>query len=102
MDKIDHIALQVNDIKESVEYYTSNYDCSIIFKDDYWAFLQFDNIKLALIIEDQHPHHISFAVDEIEWVDHITEHRDGSVSKYVQDPSGNNIEIISYKKDKGN
>ena len=58
MDKIDHIALQVNDIKESVEYYTSNYDCSIIFKDDYWAFLQFDNIKLALIIEDQHPHHI--------------------------------------------
>ena len=55
MDKIDHIALQVNDIKES-----------------------------------------------LECIDHITEHRDGSWSKYVQDPSGNNIEIISYKKDKGN
>jgi catechol 2,3-dioxygenase-like lactoylglutathione lyase family enzyme len=102
MDKIDHIALQVDDVKKSVEYYTSNYDCSIIFEDDTWAFLQFDNIKLALIIEDQHPHHIGFAVDELKCADHITEHRDGSWSKYVQDPSGNNIELIKYKKDKGN
>ena len=58
---------------------------------------QFDNIKLALVVEDQHPHHISFKVDEIEWEDHIVEHRDGSVSKYIQDPSGNKIELIKYK-----
>ena len=60
--RIDHIALQVNDIKESVEYY-KDYGASVIHQDDTWAFLQFDNIKLALVIEDEHPYHIAFEVD---------------------------------------
>ena len=98
MKKIDHIAIQVDNIKESVAWYHDNYDCMILHSDDTWAFLQFDNIKLALVVEDQHPYHIAFAVDEIKWDDHIMEHRDGSVSKYIEDPSGNKIEIIKYKK----
>ena len=98
MKSIDHIALQVDNIKESVAWYVVNYDCMILHCDDTWAFLQFDNIKLALVVEDQHPYHIAFSVDEIEWEDHIMEHRDGSVSKYIEDPSGNKIEIIKYKK----
>ena len=49
--KIDHIAIQVNDIEESVKYYT-DYGASIIYQDKTWAFLQFDNIKLALVVED--------------------------------------------------
>ena len=98
MEKIDHIALQVNDVRESVDWYVDNYGCGIIYCDDTWAMLQFDNIKLALVVEDQHPYHIAFSVDEMEWEDHIMEHRDGSVSKYIQDPSGNKIEIIKYKK----
>ena len=48
--KIDHIALQVDDVKESVDYYVNEYGCSIIYCDDTWAFLQFDNIKLALVV----------------------------------------------------
>ena len=96
-NKIDHIALQVDDIRESVDWYVDKCGCSIIHCDDTWAMLQFDNIKLALVVENQHPYHISFAVDEIKWEDHIMEHRDGSVSKYIQDPSGNNIEIIKYE-----
>ena len=73
------------------------YECEVLYNDDTWALLQFDNIKLALVVENQPPYHISFAVDEIKWEDHIMEHRDGSVSKYIQDPSGNNIEIIKYE-----
>ena len=95
--KIDHIGIQVNNISESVDYY-KEYGSEVIYQDDTWAFLQFDNIKLALVVEDQHPYHIAFSVDEIEWEDHIMEHRDGSVSKYIEDPSGNKIEIIKYKK----
>lgn len=98
MQRIDHIAIQVDNVKESVAWYMDNYDCMIIYCDDTWAMLQFDNIKLALVVEDQHPYHIAFSVDEIEWEDHIMEHRDGSVSKYIEDPSGNKIEIIKYKK----
>ena len=92
MKKIDHIAVVVNDIKESVAYYVDNYDCMILHCDESWGYLQFDNIKLALVLKDEHPPHIAFEVDEVEG----KTHRDGSVSKYIEDPSGNKIELIEY------
>ena len=93
--KIDHIALQVNNINESVNYY-KEYGASVIHQDDTWAFLQFDNIKLALVIEDEHPYHIAFEVDMLPHTENVKKHRDGSISYYVKDPSGNTIEIIKY------
>ena len=95
MDKIDHIALRVDNIAESVAYYLSEFKCMIIYQDDTWAFLQFDNIKLALVIEDEHPYHIAFETDD-KGVLNGTLHRDGSISKYIKDPSGNTIELIKY------
>ena len=92
MKKIDHIAIVVNDIKESVAYYVDNYDCMILHCDESWGYLQFDNTKLALVLKDEHPPHIAFEVDEVEG----KTHRDGSVSKYIEDPSGNKIELIEY------
>ena len=93
--RIDHIALQVNDIKESVEYY-KDYGASVIHQDDTWAFLQFDNIKLALVIEDEHPYHIAFEVDMLPHTENVKKHRDGSISYYIKDPRDNTIEIIQY------
>ena len=93
--KIDHIALQVNNINESVNYY-KEYGASVIHQDDTWAFLQFDNIKLALVIEDEHPYHIAFEVDMLPHTDNVKKHRDGSISYYIKDPSDNTIEIIQY------
>ena len=92
MKKIDHIAIVVNDIKESVAYYVDNHDCMILHCDESWGYLQFDNIKLALVLKDEHPPHIAFEVDEVEG----KTHRDGSISKYIEDPSGNKIELIEY------
>ena len=92
MKSIDHIALQVDDIRESVNWYVLKYGCEILHLDDTWAFLQFKNIKLALVTEDEHPYHIAFEVDEVEG----KKHRDGSVSKYIEDPSGNKVELIKY------
>ena len=92
MKKIDHIAIVVNDIKESVAYYVDNYDCMILHCDESWGYLQFDNIKLALVLKDEHPPHIAFEVDEVEG----KTHRDGSVSKYIDDQNGNKIELIEY------
>ena len=92
MKKIDHIAIVVNDIKESLAYYVDNYDCMILHCDESWGYLQFDNIKLALVLKDEHPPHIAFEVDEFEG----KTRRDGSVSKYIEDPSGNKIELIEY------
>ena len=95
MQKIDHIGLQVTNVKEAVAYYHDTYDCMILYCDDTWAFIQFDNIKLALVTNDQHPYHIAFETN-----DEITGdlHRDNSISYYTEDPSGNKIEIIKYEK----
>ena len=94
MRKIDHIAIQVDDIKESVQWYRNKFNCKVIYEDDTWAFLQYENIKMALVVEDEHPFHIAFEVKDpgIE----STLHRDGSISRYIKDPSGNSIELIKY------
>ena len=101
MKNIDHIALQVNDIKESVEWYVKKFKCKILYEDDTWAFLQYKNIKMALVVEDEHPYHIAFEVDKMDddWPMKGKLHRDGSISKYIDDPSGNKIELIEYPKD---
>tara|TARA_Y100001970_G_C14148709_1_gene811390 strand:- start:188 stop:481 length:294 start_codon:yes stop_codon:yes gene_type:complete len=97
MEKIDHIAIVVNNIIESVDYYSSNYDCKILHCDDSWGYLQFENIKLALVLEKNHPNHIAFEVDEVDEI-RGKKHRDGSVSEYIDDPSNNKIELIKYTK----
>ena len=107
MRKIDHIAITVDNVKESVAWYHDNFECKIIYCDDTWAMLQYDNIKLALVIEEEHPYHIAFEIDgldsEMGRLPHGNRqnwkyHRDGSVSRYINDPSGNKIELIRYTK----
>ena len=93
--RIDHIALQVDNIAEAVNYY-KEYGSKVLYQDESWAFLQFDNIKLALVIEDEHPYHIAFEVDMLPHTENVKKHRDGSISYYVKDPSGNTVEIIKY------
>ena len=56
---IDHLAIQVDDISQSVTWYLKNYMCKVIYADDTWAFLQFNNIKIALVTNDQHPDHFA-------------------------------------------
>ena len=95
MKKIDHIAIQVDNIKQSVAWYPYNFDCKIIHCDDTWAMLQYDNIKLALVVEDEHPFHIAFEVEDRGPIQGVL-HRDGSISRYIDDPSGNKIELVKY------
>ncbi len=46
LDTIDHIAIQVQNIEKSVEWYKNNFKCKIIYSDKTWAFIQFKNTKL--------------------------------------------------------
>ena len=101
MKTIDHIAIVVDNIKESIAYYVVEHEARILYCDDSWGLLQFKNVNLALVLEGEHPPHIAFEVEEIE-NKHTTysmiKHRDVSKSKYIEDPSGNHKEIIEYPK----
>ena len=95
LDNIDHIAISVTNIAESVAWYKTQFNCQIKYQDDTWAFLEFANIKLALVIPTQHPPHIAMTSPEAEKFGTLKTHRDGTRSVYVYDPTGNAIEIMA-------
>ena len=51
MEKIDHIAIVVTNINHAVNWYKDNRDCKVNYQDTSWAELQFENIKLALVLK---------------------------------------------------
>ena len=93
---IDHLAIQVKDINQSVTWYLENYDCEVIYADDTWAFLQFNNIKLALVTNDEHPSHFAILDSKVLNKVNAIKHRDGTISIYKKDLDDNYIEHIHY------
>ena len=96
LDTVDHIAIQVSNIKKSINWYKEKYNCKIIYSDDTWGFIQFKNIKLAMVTHTEHPPHFAILDETIEEGKDTVKHRDGSISKYVNDLDGNFIELIKY------
>jgi len=94
MDKINHVAIQVDDIDTAVEWYTQKFDTKLLYQDDTWALIQFDNLSLALVLPNQHPPHFAIDNQEAEKYGELTKHRDGTASIYIKDPFGNSVEII--------
>jgi catechol 2,3-dioxygenase-like lactoylglutathione lyase family enzyme len=95
LDSIDHIAIPVENIATALDWYKKKFQCEVTYQDDTWAFIKFDNIKLALVIPSQHPAHIAFVSPEAEKSGALKLHRDGTRSCYVTDPAGNSIEIMA-------
>jgi catechol 2,3-dioxygenase-like lactoylglutathione lyase family enzyme len=93
-DNVDHVAIAVKDIAKAVRWYTERFNCAVEYKDDTWAYLKFENIRLALVIPEQHPAHIAFAVDKAEQHGALETHRDGTRSLYLKDPDGNSVELM--------
>jgi catechol 2,3-dioxygenase-like lactoylglutathione lyase family enzyme len=94
LDSINHVAIAVDDVATAVEWYTSKFRCQIEYQDKTWAFLCFGNIKLALVVPNQHPPHVAFVSAAAETYGVLKKHRDGTRSCYVKDPAGNSVEIM--------
>ena len=95
LDSINHVAITVNSIEESVKWYKRNFNCTIVYQDETWAKLEFANINLALVVSRQHPGHLGFVVQDADKYGELKTHRDGTRSVYIQDPTGNAVEIMS-------
>ena len=95
LNTIDHIAIPVTDIASSVAWYREQFQCDVKYQDETWALLAFANIKLALVIPAQHPAHLGFVTAEADKYGALKTHRDGTRSCYVNDPSGNSIELLA-------
>jgi catechol 2,3-dioxygenase-like lactoylglutathione lyase family enzyme len=103
MYDLDHIAIACPDIAATVQYYVSSFGAQILYADDTWALLQVGRGKIALVSPHQHPPHLALRVDlptlqaaAQQAGQTIQHHRDGSQGIYLQDPAGNNVELICY------
>ena len=79
--KLDHVAVVVNNIHDSVLWYTSRVGATIDYEDETWAMLDISGSKLALVLESQHSSHIAISVESISDFPEgceIKQHRDGS------------------------
>ena len=95
LDSMDHIAIVVNNVKESVAWYADRFQCRIDYQDDTWALLSFANIRLALVTQGQHAAHIGFKRPDAEMFGALKTHRDGTRYVYLEDPKGNVVEILA-------
>jgi catechol 2,3-dioxygenase-like lactoylglutathione lyase family enzyme len=105
MFELDHVAVQTEDVAGSVEYYVQNFGAEVLYADNTWAFLRVGQGKIALVTPGQHPPHVALRVDESTLATAaeragkpIDKHRDGTTGIYVDDPSGNVLELICYPK----
>lgn len=103
--RFDHVAVPSDDIAASVNWYTSRFGATVLYQDATWAFLKLGGTKLALVTPTQHPPHIAVSVTEDELNEAakaagvpIDQHRDGTKGIYINDPSGNAVELICYPK----
>ncbi len=94
LDSLHHVAISVQNIAESVAWYTSHFHCKIAYQTQPGA-ADIANTQLALVIPEQHPPHLAFTHPEAANFGPLKTHRDGLRSTYIIDPSGNSVEIMA-------
>ena len=94
LDSLHHVAYVVRNVPDAVKWYQSRFRCELEFADGTWALLRFANSSLALVTEGDHPAHIGFVTSAAMEAGQLKTHRDGTRSVYVDDPSGNAVELL--------
>lgn len=99
--KLDHVAINVESIDSSIEWYSENLESEILYQDESWAMLKVGQTKIALTVASQHPPHLGFSVESVGDIPckNPKYHRDGSAYHYIKDPDGNTIEFVYYPPD---
>ena len=94
LDSLHHVAIQVEDIARALKWYSENFKAEIVYLDDTWAMLRFENMYLALVVPGQHPPHIAIEHEGAEAYGTLIKHRDGTESIYINDSEGNTLELM--------
>jgi catechol-2,3-dioxygenase len=103
MREVDHIALLVDDLDVSQEWYERTLGAECIFHDIHYRRMKVKNTTIALISKIRYPYnHIGILTECVEDLpsdgDRV-EHRDGTIGVYTFDPDGHCIEHIWYNKE---
>ena len=102
--QFDHVAQQVPDIAEAIEWQRSTVPGTrVLHQDPTWGLVESGGVKIAFVLPGQHPPHLAFRVDadELERLAAandatIATHRDATRSIYLVGPGSLQTEIIHY------
>ena len=94
-DTLDHVAIRVDDVARAVAWYRETFSVDVTYQDETWALLSFANIRLALVVPDQHPPHLAVVRPDAEAFGPLKTHRDGTASVYIKDSENNVLEIMA-------
>ena len=102
--EFDHVAQEVPDIAEAVEWQRRTVPgTTVLHQDPTWALVDSGGAKLAFVLPGQHPSHLAYRVDAAELerlaAEHgleIATHRDATRSIYLRGPGSLATEIITY------
>lgn len=95
LDSVDHVAIEVDDLEATVRWYLERFSAISLHRDETWALLEFANVRLAFVTRGQHPPHFGIVREDAEKFGTLRTHRDGKRYVYLEDPSGNSVEILS-------
>ena len=102
---LDHVAVESKDMERDIAFYGElGFRLETRYTD--WAMLRDSEGRGIALLEPKgkHPPHFGMKINSREELERIAKahhrvvapHRDGTVSAYLEDPSGNEIEIVYY------
>lgn len=94
LDPVHHIAIVVADVAAAVAWYTERFRCEVAYRDATWALLRFANLDVALVTEGEHAAHFGILRSDAATFGEVKAHRDGVRYVYIEDPSGNTVEVV--------
>ena len=101
MKTVDHIAILVEDLEISQQWYEKTCGAVLVFEDYKYKRMAMGNVSVALI-DKKHYQHAHFGILVENYRDlpsdkgEMIHHRDGTTGCYVKDPDGNVVEFIHY------
>lgn len=94
LSKVHHIAITVADLKRSVKWYMTSFNCRPIFESPQEVVLAFANIHLSLVLPSHEQPHVAFERSDANTLGELRERKNGVFSTFLSDPTGNMVEII--------
>jgi catechol 2,3-dioxygenase-like lactoylglutathione lyase family enzyme len=95
LTEIDHLVVMVADLEQSMHWYTTSFNCEVLYTTPTLAVLQFGNIKLVLSLPSEQRPHVAYKKETASEFGEIIEQGDLCHSTFVADPTGNLVELVT-------
>ncbi len=94
LDRVHHLAINVADIEKSVQWYQTSFFCKVIQQDQQQAILQFENLRISLLLPSREPEHVAFYRADAKLFGELRKQADGLLQTIISDPTGNIVKLV--------